>query len=68
MVDDYGTGGIWAVVIAPSRATLEKAYPDLVVFEQWPGWMDEAEYARIRSERGFRADQPTGYWARFYRP
>lgn len=68
MVDDYGMGGIWAVVSAPSKATVEKTYPGLVVFEQRPAWVSDAEYARLRAESGFRYDQPDDYWSRFYRP
>jgi hypothetical protein len=68
VVDDYGTGGIWAVIRAPSKAVVEKNYPDLGVFDEWPAWVDETEYARIKAKSGFRFDQPDDYWTRFYQP
>jgi hypothetical protein len=68
VVYDYGTGGIWAVMLAPSKADIERTYPELVIFDEWPAWVDEAEYVRIRAKTGFRFDQPDSYWNRFYRP
>jgi hypothetical protein len=65
---DYGMGGVWAVVSAPSKPSVEKAYPELVVFEERPDWVDDDEYARIRARSGFQFDQPDDDWSRFYRP
>ena len=67
LVYDYGTGGIWGVVTAPSRSDVENAYPGLVVFEERPDWVDDAQYERIKARSGFRFDQPDEYWIRFYR-
>jgi hypothetical protein len=67
VVNDYGTGGIWAVVSAPSKSVLEAAYPELVVFAERPTWMDESEYEAIKSEACFRFDRPPAYWNRYYR-
>jgi hypothetical protein len=68
VVYDYGMGGVWAVILAPSRSILESAYPELVVFDERPGWIDQAEYGRIAERSGFPFDQPDNYWRRFYRP
>lgn len=68
VVDDYGTGGIWAVMVAPSRAAIEVAYPDLKVMDERPRWVDDAQYARIKGRSGFPFDQPTDYWRRFFKP
>ena len=68
VVDDYGTGGIWAVMLAPSRAAVEAAYPDLKGFDDRPDWVDDAEFATIKSRTGFRFDEPNEYWSRFFRP
>lgn len=68
VVDDYGTGGIWAVITAPSKSDVQEAYPGLVVFDERPDWVDDGEYQRIKAKSGFRFDQPDGYWTRFYRP
>ena len=68
VMDDYGTGGIWAVMSAPSKAALEAAYPELIVVDERPSWVDHAEYERIKARSGFEFDQPQGYWTRFFRP
>ncbi|MGZ6839346.1 MAG: hypothetical protein ACXVHC_02650, partial [Frankiaceae bacterium] len=47
--------------------SVEQAYPELVVFEERPDWIDDDEYARIKARSGFRFDQPDDYWSQFYR-
>ena len=42
--------------------------PELVVFDERPGWIDQAEYGRIAERSGFPFDKPDNYWRRFYRP
>ncbi len=46
IVYDYGTGtgGVWAVTHAPSKAAIETACPELKVFDERPAWMSEADY------------------------
>lgn len=68
---DYGMGGVWLLLDAPSHDIAQQTYPDLVVFETRPDWMDaekEAEY-RANCERiGFRwnvEEPPTG-WLKNY--
>lgn len=67
VVYDYGTGGVWAIMTGPSKSVLQAAYPELVVFDTRPDWVDDAEYARIKDWTGFRFDQPNDYWARWFR-
>lgn len=47
---DYGMGGLWAVVIAPSAEAITARYPEVKVVSERPHWMSEADYARKRSE------------------
>lgn len=68
VVYDYGMGGVWAVMTAPSKTVVEAAYPELAVFDDRPDWVDDPEYARIKAKTGFRFDQPDEYWARRLRP
>lgn len=50
---DYGMGGLWGFVDAPSEAEIKKIYPELVVFHKRPTWMKESSYEKIRSEGHF---------------
>ncbi len=68
VVYDYGMGGVWALIWAPSRSILESTYPELVVVDERPGWMDQGEYERIAAGSRFAFDEPNDYWRRFYRP
>jgi hypothetical protein len=66
-VYDYGQGGIWLVLEAPSWAEAQAAFPKLKVFEARPGWMSEADEATYRERcesMGFRWNvhsPPTGW-------
>jgi hypothetical protein len=68
VIYDHGTGGVWAVMRAPTKTAIEARYPDLEVIDDRPGWMSDSEYARIKAKTGFAFDQPDDYWHRFYRP
>lgn len=46
---DYGMGGLWAVVIAPSADAITARYPEVAVVEERPHWMSD-EYERERSQ------------------
>ena len=46
---DYGMGGLWAVMIAPSPDAIAAVYPELVVVEERPTWLDD-QYARLRHD------------------
>jgi hypothetical protein len=47
VVCDYGQGGVWAYVLAPSRAEIVERYPELVVVDEPPAWMNEERHARL---------------------
>jgi hypothetical protein len=68
VVYDYGMGGVWALILAPSRSILESAYPELTLIDERPERMDQSEYERIARRSRFPFDEPTDYWRRFYRP
>jgi hypothetical protein len=68
IVYDYGTGGVWALIRAPSQSIVESTYPELLVVDGRPAWMDQEEYERIAAVSSFPFDEPTDYWRRFYRP
>lgn len=36
---DYGMGGLWGYISAPSRAAVTAAYPELSVFDEPPSWL-----------------------------
>jgi hypothetical protein len=46
-VYDYGAGGLWLVVLAPSRKAIERKYPFLDVLEGRPEWMTDAFYRGV---------------------
>ena len=55
---DYGTGGLWGVLIAPSEAAIRVKYPDLIIADSLPKWMDEAELATRRETPFWLDDEP----------
>lgn len=68
---DYGSGGVWLLLDAPSHEIAQSVYPDLIVFATRPDWMNDEEEAEYRAdcERiGFRwnvEEPPTG-WLKNY--
>lgn len=64
---DYGTGGVWLLLDAPTFDAARLAYPEFIVFETRPEWMTDEEELEFRSdcERiGYRWDinePPTGW-------
>ena len=46
-VYDYGVAGVWAVVLAPDKTSIQRKYPLLEVFDDRPLWMSEQHYAGI---------------------
>ncbi len=69
---DYGGGGVWLLLEAPSREAAQSAYPEFTVFETRPDWMKEEEEAEYRAdcERiGYRWNinsPPTGWLKEFF--
>jgi hypothetical protein len=47
---DYGTGGLWAVVIAPSALAIRDKYPEVAIATERPNWMTDEEFERLRQE------------------
>jgi hypothetical protein len=63
---DYGQGGVWLLLDAPSFEDAQRAYPELTVFASRPAWMSEAQEAEYRAscERAafcWHIDQPAGW-------
>jgi hypothetical protein len=63
---DYGSGGVWLLLDAPSHAEAASSFPRLQVFETRPDWMSEAEESEYREScerKGFRwhISNPTGW-------
>ncbi|MBO0806843.1 MAG: hypothetical protein J2P32_00875 [Actinobacteria bacterium] len=47
---DYGSGGLWGVILARSEDEIRREYPELTIVHERPRWMSEDEYARICDE------------------
>jgi hypothetical protein len=39
VVYDYGQGGAWAYVLAPSKECVLKLFPELTIVDETPAWM-----------------------------
>jgi hypothetical protein len=57
---DYGMGGLWAILMAPSPEAIQAKYPELAVIPDRPPWMDDAEFARLQEEPLWLDDLPSG--------
>jgi len=57
---DYGMGGLWAILIAPSEDAITAKYPELAVAPERPPWMDDDRYDRLRGEPLWLDDPPSG--------
>jgi hypothetical protein len=57
---DYGMGGLWAIMIAPSKEAVHKAYPELSVVTRNPAWMTKEHFEKLRSEPLWLDDPPSG--------
>lgn len=44
---DYGMGGLWGVILAPSKEAILARYPELGIADQRPEWMTDDIYARL---------------------
>lgn len=55
---DYGTGGLWGILVAPSAAAIGAKYPELVIVYSLPEWMDEAQLATMRETPLWRDEEP----------
>lgn len=50
VVYDYGSGGVWAVVLAETPDEVEREFPELKAMTSRPPWMTEDEEKEIASE------------------
>ena len=55
---DYGMGGLWGVVIAPSVGDILGKYPELVIADSLPSWMSEEDLQRMRAKPLSLDDEP----------
>lgn len=47
---DYGMGGLWAVLMAPSREAILAKYPELSIAEEPPEWMSAERLESLHAE------------------
>ncbi len=52
---DYGNGGLWAIVAAPSEQAILDLYPEVEIARTLPKWIDDADMANIRHTSYCRA-------------
>ena len=45
---DYGGGGLWGIMFARSKEEILKEYPELLVVNDRPKWMDDDLFERIK--------------------
>lgn len=46
---DYGMGGLWAVIESPSGGAIIDKYPEVLIVDQRPAWLNDVEYAKLPS-------------------
>jgi len=61
VVYDYGTGGVWGVACAPSKAEIVRIFPELQVIDETPSWMTADRKRAVRSASHFVVGKPTTY-------
>ncbi len=60
-VYDYGSGGVWVVVSAPNRESIQEKYPSLTVLDERPAWMTDELYDQIVEQYSYDIDdEPAG--------
>lgn len=59
---DYGTGGLWGLITAPSRGAITDLYPELVIVEERPEFLrSEDAWQRLVHKNSYDLDdEPTG--------
>jgi hypothetical protein len=65
VVDDYGTGGIWFVLLADSADEIRRVLPTIGVYPSGvkPDWMSDEMLREIETRRTYRLDDlPTSDW------
>jgi len=46
---DYGQGGVWAYVLAPSKGDIRRLFPELTIVDEIPAWMNEEHRRRLEN-------------------
>lgn len=69
VVYDYGQGGVWAFVWAPSTERIHETFRDLKVVESAPAWLAGDQLAVVEQEMTFDVDdvKPDDWIARLLR-
>lgn len=63
---DYGTGGLWGVLMAPSDAAIRAKYPELVIAGEPPAWMSPDRHRALAEEPLWLHDEPPqGFFMRW---
>ncbi len=65
VLDDYGTGGIWFVLLASSKEEIHEVLPTVTVYPPGsrPDWMSEEMLGDIEARRSFDIDGlPSSDW------
>ncbi len=55
---DYQTGGLWGVLIAPSRDAIVALYPDLYIAGELPPWMTVERFEALQADPLWLDDDP----------
>ncbi len=55
---DYGTGGLWGVLMAPDAAAIRSRYPELDIADEPPAWMRRERYQSLHEEPLWLDDEP----------
>ncbi|KRE60687.1 hypothetical protein [Nostocoides sp. Soil756] len=55
---DYGTGGLWGVLMAPSAGAIQARYPELAIADEAPPWMSRERYQSLHEEPLWLDDEP----------
>lgn len=64
-VYDYGTGGLWALIAAPSINEIKRRFPELIVYETRPSWMTDEQYNEMIGQISrFDLNGPFPEWIR----
>ncbi len=60
VVYDYGMGGLWGVLLAPSEVAIKAKYPELRIASERPAWMTEEAFQRLREQPLWLDAEPEG--------
>lgn len=66
-VYDYGMGGIWVLINAESKEQIIELYPELIVYDDKPDWMDQKQKQEfvddcVNNQMYWNIEQPATGW------